>query len=53
MTATETMRLRNALEDNTEGSAMLMGGDTSFVGTATDLPDEEVINAVKSIPTHY
>jgi hypothetical protein len=33
---------------------MVMDRDTSFVGTVDDLPtDQEVINAIKSVPTHY
>jgi hypothetical protein len=27
--------------------------DTSFVGTAGDVPDEEVISCIKSVPCHY
>jgi hypothetical protein len=27
--------------------------DTSFAGTAEEVPDEEVINAIKSVPCHY
>ena len=27
--------------------------DTSFAGTADDLPDEQVVAAVKSVPCHY
>jgi len=27
--------------------------DTSFVGTADDVPDEEVISCIKSVPCHY
>lgn len=37
-----------------EGSAILTSRvDTSFVGTAEDVPDGEVINAIMSVPTHY
>jgi len=36
------------------GLALLMNrADTSFAGTASDVPEEEVINAVKSVPCHY
>lgn len=27
--------------------------DTSFIGSAEDAPDGEVISAIQSIPTHY
>jgi hypothetical protein len=27
--------------------------DTSFVGAADDVTDEEVISAIKSVPCHY
>jgi len=27
--------------------------DTSFVGSADEIPDEEVINAIRSVPCHY
>jgi hypothetical protein len=27
--------------------------DTSFAGTAEEVPDEEVISAIKSVPCHY
>jgi hypothetical protein len=27
--------------------------DTSFLGAAEEVPDEEVINAIKSVPCHY
>lgn len=48
-------RLRNALLGNAEaGKAILMDRrDTSFTGTAEDVTDEEVVAAVKSVPTHY
>lgn len=42
--------LRRNVEDN---EAMLMGKDTSFVGTASEVPEEEVISAIKSVPCHY
>jgi len=36
------------------GLALLMDRkDTSFAGTAEEVPDEEVINAIKSVPCHY
>jgi hypothetical protein len=27
--------------------------DTSFLGTTDEVTDEEVINAIKSVPCHY
>lgn len=44
-----------ALRGNADrGLALLMDRkDTSFAGTAEEVPDEEVINAIKSVPCHY
>jgi len=52
---TERGRLLTALRGNAErGSAILMDRrDTSFVGTAEDVTDEEVITAIRSVPCHY
>lgn len=52
---TERRTLINSLRGNSEGGvALLMDRrDTSFVGTTDDVPDEEVINAIKSVPCHY
>lgn len=51
----ERERLRNALRGNGKGDlAILMDPrDTSFAGTAEEVPDEEVIQAIKSVPCHY
>jgi hypothetical protein len=51
----ERRSLSTALRGNADrGLAMLMDRkDTSFVGTAEEVPDEEVINAIKSVPCHY
>jgi hypothetical protein len=50
----EKEKLMNALRGNAENNrAMLMSKDTSFLGSADDVTDEEVINAVKSVPCHY
>ncbi len=48
-------RLLAALKMNGEdgGCAIMMGKDTSFAGTAEEVPVENVVNAVKSIPCHY
>jgi hypothetical protein len=55
MTETERKHLVNALRGNAEeGLAVLMDRrSTGFVGTADEVPDEEVINAIRSVPCHY
>jgi hypothetical protein len=52
---TEADTLRAALRTNSEDKgALIMGKDTSFAGVRDDLPtDDEVISAIKSVPTHY
>jgi hypothetical protein len=52
---TERKQLLAALRGNAdEGSAILMDRrDTSFLNTAYDVTDEEVINAIRSVPCHY
>ena len=51
----ERRYLATALRNNADrGLALLMDRrDTSFAGVAEDVPDTEVIAAVKSIPSHY
>lgn len=51
----ERMGLLNALRGNAEQDrAILMDRrDTSFAGTAEDVPDEEVISAIRAVPCHY
>jgi hypothetical protein len=51
----ERRRLLSALRDNAEQDrAILMDRrDTSFVGTADDVTDEEVISSIQSVPCHY
>lgn len=50
----ERLKLRNALDLNAlHGKAMLMDKETNFAGTADEVPDEEVVSAVRSIPCHY
>jgi hypothetical protein len=51
----ERRTLGIALRSNADrGLAILMDRlDTSFAGTAEDVPEAEVINAVKSVPSHY
>jgi len=47
--------LYEALMSNTEkDTAILMNPrDTSFLGVADEVNDDEVISAIKSIPCHY
>jgi hypothetical protein len=51
----ERRQLLTALRGNADrGLALLLDRrDTSFAGTAEDLPDEQVLTAVKSVPSHY
>jgi hypothetical protein len=51
----ERQRLIAALRGNAgRNLAILMDRrDTSFAGTSEDIPDEEVIRAIKSVPCHY
>jgi hypothetical protein len=55
LTETERRTLTTALRGNADrGLALLMNRrDTSFDGTAEEVPDEEVITAIKSVPCHY
>ncbi len=41
---------RNAREDR---AILIDRRDTSFAGTAEDVPDDEVIAAIQSVPCHY
>ena len=51
----ERRQLITALRGNADnGRVLLMDRrDTSFAGTSEEVPDEEVINAIKSVPCHY
>lgn len=51
----ERRQLITALRGNADGNrVMLMDRrDTSFAGTSDEVPDEEVITAIKSVPCHY
>jgi hypothetical protein len=51
----ERRQLISSLRGNADGNrAILMDRrDTSFLGTIDEVPDEEVINAIKSVPCHY
>jgi hypothetical protein len=52
---TDRTQLLTALRGNAEsGRAILLDPkDTSFVGTAENVTDEEVISAIRSVPCHY
>jgi len=52
---TETRDLRAALRGNFEtGRALLTDPqDTTFRGSTDEVTDDEVITAIKSVPTHY
>ncbi|MBX7105365.1 MAG: hypothetical protein K1X57_14875 [Gemmataceae bacterium] len=51
----ERRDLIQALRGNADkGISILMDRKTTrFTGTADDVPDEEVINAIRSVPCHY
>jgi hypothetical protein len=51
----ERRQLVTALRGNAEGNRVLLldRKDTSFLGTTDEVPDEEVITAIKSVPCHY
>jgi len=55
LTSTERQQLITALRGNADsGAALLMDRrDTSFAGSSEEVTDEEVINAIKSVPCHY
>jgi hypothetical protein len=52
---TERRSLITALRGNADrGLSILMDRRTTrFAGTSDEVPDEEVINAIKSVPCHY
>ncbi len=50
----EITTLREALRRNVDGAAILVDRrDTSFAGVADEVPEDEVIAAVRSIPCHF
>jgi hypothetical protein len=51
----EREKLIGALRGNVEkGTALLMNRkDTSFEGSADEVSDDEVIQAIRSVPCHY
>ena len=52
---TERRQLINALRGNAEDDLAILTDrrDTSFAGAAQEVTDDEVINAIKSVPCHY
>jgi hypothetical protein len=52
---TERRQLIDALRGNAEQNRTILTDrrDTSFVGTAEEISDEEVISAIRSVPCHY
>jgi len=52
---TERKTLIGALRGNADQNQTLLMDrrDTSFIGTTDEVTDEEVINAIKSVPCHY
>jgi hypothetical protein len=55
LTELERRTLVTALRGNADGNRVLLMDrkDTSFAGAADEVPDEEVIHAIKSVPCHY
>jgi hypothetical protein len=55
LTELERKTLVGALRGNAEQGRVLLldRRDTSFAGSADEVPDEEVISAIKSVPCHY
>ena len=51
----ERQQLIASLRGNAENDKTILidRRDTSFIGSADEVPDEEVINAIKSVPCHY
>jgi hypothetical protein len=51
----ERRQLLTALRGNVESDRAILidRHDTSFVGYADEVYDEEVISAIKSVPCHY
>ena len=51
----EKRQLITALRKNADQDLAILTSrrDTSFVGTADEVPDEEVISCIKSVPCHY
>ena len=52
---TERRQLIAALRGNAESDRAILTDrrDTSFAGTVEEVTDDEVINAIRSVPCHY
>jgi hypothetical protein len=52
---TERKQLLTALRGNVEEDKAILTDrrDTSFAGVSEEVPDEEVIHAIRSVPCHY
>ncbi|MBY0524902.1 MAG: hypothetical protein K2R98_15970 [Gemmataceae bacterium] len=52
---TERRQLISALRGNADSNRTLLMDrrDTSFAGSSDEVTDDEVINAIKSVPCHY
>ena len=52
---TERRQLIASLRGNAEQDRFILTDrrDTSFVGSADEVTDEEVISAIRSVPCHY
>lgn len=55
LSTAERQQLIEAIRGNSDrGTAILMDRRTTrFAGMSDEVPDEEVINAIKSVPCHY
>ena len=51
----ERRQLIDSLRGNAESNTAILidRKDTSFAGSSEEVPDDEVINAIKSVPVHY
>jgi hypothetical protein len=51
----ERRQLVGALRGNAESDRVILldRNDTTFVGVVDEVPDDEVIFAIKSVPCHY
>jgi len=51
----ERQKLIDALRGNAQKNQAIVTNprDTSFAGVADEMSDDEVISAIKSVPTHY
>jgi len=51
----ERRQLMGALRGNAENDSVILldPKDTTFVGVIDEIPEDEVISAIKSVPCHY